>query len=951
MIKSIFLLILTFQLYTSFCQSGYWQQQVNYIIDVSLNDKNNTLDGFEKLTYINNSPDTLHYIWFHLWPNAYKNDRTAFSDQMLQHGNTKFYFSPKEQKGYINKLDFKVNGVACKTEDHPQHIDIIKLLLPAPLIPNQQITITTPFHVKLPFNFSRGGYDRQTYQLTQWYPKPAVYDAQGWHEMPYLDQGEYYSDFGNYDVRITIPQDYVVAATGELQNTNEKQWLKTRFNYIIPQKKKVPLSVKPGNSKGKTLKKINPSPEVVNNTVTTKTIQFIQNNVHDFALFANKDFIVNYDTCQLPSGKVVEVQAYYTPSNETTWQKAVTYSKDALRFYSSEVGEYPYNVVTVVQGPESFGGGMEYPTIALISPGLSALSLDATIAHEIGHNWFQGILATNERKLPWMDEGMNSFYEKKYLKNKYGSQTNGEGIIFQTLSKIKRDQPIETSSENFNTINYSLISYYKAAQLMKLLESKLGSDRFRSIMQQYYDLWKFKHPAPEDFKALFVPHLQNETDETFDLLGKKGDLPVEQLPGLSVVTPFGHSIKNYLKNPVKNLLLLSPAAGYNNYDKVMIGALVSNYKLPPSTFQFIAVPLYATGSKKLNGLGKIDYSIYPDKLFSKVNFGIGASMFSKKRSLDSNDVKVFERFQKITPSVRLYFHKPMKSTLEKWIEARSFLISEDNFSKFVTKSTDGLNYVDSSKKENRYVNQLSYSVTDSRALYPYDYLLQAQQGKGFYRVNFTGNYFFNYANGGGAGVRLFVSKFGYFNKTSRSNFSTFIYQPKLLGITGEEDFTYSNYFIGRTASYANDASVDKNNGLAAQQIMIRDGAFKLRLDQYEFLQGRSDDWVAALNLNTSLPDKLFPIKLPLMIFLDIGSFAEAWSEDANTSKFLYVGGLQLSILKGILNVYAPIIYSSDFRENLKSSPEQNKFSRKITFSLDIHRLTHQKIMGQPFHFD
>ena len=224
--KLFFLLIASFLHLASFGQ--YWQQQVNYIIDVTLNEKDKSLDGFEKLTYTNHSPDTLTYIWFHIWPNAYKNDKTAFSNQLLENGNTDFYFSAKEQKGYINRIDFKVNGTTARTEDHPQHIDIIKLLLPTPLLPGQAITITTPFHVKLPYNFSRGGYDANTFQVTQWYPKPAVYDHEGWHPMPYLDQGEFYSEFGNFDVRITVPKSFVVAATGSLQNADEREWLKTR---------------------------------------------------------------------------------------------------------------------------------------------------------------------------------------------------------------------------------------------------------------------------------------------------------------------------------------------------------------------------------------------------------------------------------------------------------------------------------------------------------------------------------------------------------------------------------------------------------------------------------------------------------------------------------------------------------------------------------------------------
>jgi len=200
----------TFVLLCFLCNTSkaqYWQQKVDYTIEVSLNDQAKTLQGFEKLTYYNNSPDTLTYIWFHIWPNAYKTDLTAFSNQHLQNGNTEFYFADKEQRGYINQLDFKVNGISSKIEDHPEHIDIIKLVLPSPLLPGQQAVITTPFHVKLPYNYSRGGYDKQTFQVTQWYPKPAVYDLNGWHPMPYLDQGEFYSEFGNFNVRITVPQE------------------------------------------------------------------------------------------------------------------------------------------------------------------------------------------------------------------------------------------------------------------------------------------------------------------------------------------------------------------------------------------------------------------------------------------------------------------------------------------------------------------------------------------------------------------------------------------------------------------------------------------------------------------------------------------------------------------------------------------------------------------------
>ena len=387
--------------------SQYWQQEVNYRIDVSLEDKDHTLDGFARIEYINHSPDTLSFIWFHLWPNAYKNDRTAFSDQLLENGKTNFYFSDREQKGYINRLDFKVNNITSQALDHPEHIDIVKVLLPSPLLPGEKAMITTPFHVKLPYNFSRGGHDGQSYQATQWYPKPAVYDRDGWHPMPYLDQGEFYSEFGSFEVQITVPSNYVVAATGELQNEDEKSWLKTRssFDWTAPSPKtKTPGAVNknqdhlfPETSPGK------------------KTLVFKQSRIHDFAWFADKRFVVETDTCLLSSGKIIQVNSYYTPAFRETWSRSLQFAKDGVRHYSELVGEYPYESVSVVQGPESFGGGMEYPTITIISPGGNARELDITIAHEIGHNWFYGILASNERDHPWMDEGINSYYDSRYL--------------------------------------------------------------------------------------------------------------------------------------------------------------------------------------------------------------------------------------------------------------------------------------------------------------------------------------------------------------------------------------------------------------------------------------------------------------------------------------------------------------------------------------------------------
>ncbi|MDB2467151.1 hypothetical protein N9W53_00315, partial [bacterium] len=180
--------------------------------------------------YTNNSPDALDTLIFHIWPNAYKDDQTDFARQQLLNGSKKFHFADDSLRGYISKLDFQVNGQQVDWSYFGDQIDIAVLSLKERIKPGQTVEITTPFYVKIPGSFSRFGHEGHGYQMTQWYPKPAVYDVNGWNQMPYLDQGEFYSEFGKFTVNITVPDNYVVAATGELQTASENQFLIDRMN-------------------------------------------------------------------------------------------------------------------------------------------------------------------------------------------------------------------------------------------------------------------------------------------------------------------------------------------------------------------------------------------------------------------------------------------------------------------------------------------------------------------------------------------------------------------------------------------------------------------------------------------------------------------------------------------------------------------------------------------------
>jgi hypothetical protein len=554
-----------------------------------------------------------------------------------------------------------------------------------------------------------------------------------------------------------------------------------------------------------------------------------------------------------------------------------------------------------------------------------------------------------------MDEGMNTYYDLKQLIYKYkkeGKAINGREtlsnyavaqLLLQSMAMEKKDQPIETPAAEFDTFNYGLSSYYKAARWLTLLEDSVGTEAFGKAMKTYYQKWSFKHPYPDDFKNIFEAQTGKDLTSIFNLLHTKGSLSPKPVKQWMIVTPFNlKSVNDYIIQPSRNILLLSPIVGYNKYDKLMVGLFASNFKLPQNKFGFMLAPLYATNTRQLNGTGRLNYRWYTNGFVQKVNVGVAASRFATKESRDTLDNRSFQQFYKWVPSATLTFKQPSRSTIENKLEWKTYLIGEKDFSKFITKAGNDVFYVDSIKNGKRTINQLTFTQNNYRVLYPYDFSVQLQQGKEFYRVNATANYFFNYAKGGGLHIRAYAAKFGYLQSGNRVYANRYL--PKLLGVTGEEDFTYSNYFLGRTASYANAADeVVSNKGIAAQQIMIRDGGFKLRADQLEFLQGRSQNWVAALNFNTTLPQKLFPFKVPIKLFLDIGTLAEAWDKNAQDNRLQYIAGLQLSLFKELVNIYAPIVYSATYRDNLKTFPELNTFSKRLTFSIDVHRFDQRKV--------
>jgi hypothetical protein len=516
---------LTFNLASS---QAYFQQEVNFEINVSLNDTLHELQAFEKIEYINHSPNTLHFLYFHLWPNAYSDNNTPLAKQVFRTNGKSKLFNDPELRGFIDSLDFKVNERQVQWNLLPGQPDICRIDLNGPLKSGDTINITTPFRVKIPKGVtSRLGHIGESYQISQWYPKPAVYDRDDWHQISYLDQGEFYSEFGRFEVNITLPENYIVGATGNLQNRNEINWLEelaADTSWVIASHiGSVPF---PASSK------------------QLKTLRYMASNVHDFAWFADKRFNVMKGKVNLPgSGREVTTWTMFTNRQSNLWKDALDYVNDVILWASKKTGDYPYENFTAVQSALSAGYGMEYPGITVIGLAEDAYSLDEVLVHEILHNWFYGALASNERTYPFLDEGIVSAFTARYMKEKYPLKKlwqvyfknwklarflNIDHLPVERMQELEwlvqarnnLEQPINLPATGYSDLNYGIILYNKAATAFNYLRASLGDSLFDAAMREYYQNWKFRHPHPNDLRTVF----ENVTDKDLtwffdDLLG------------------------------------------------------------------------------------------------------------------------------------------------------------------------------------------------------------------------------------------------------------------------------------------------------------------------------------------------------------------------------------------------------------------------------------------------
>ena len=455
--------------------SQYWQQEIDYRIEVDFDNINNQYKGFQKIKYTNNSPETLRKVFFHLYFNAFKpGSEMAIRQDNSADKNTRFKvdidsLDPKQQ-GFLKVYSLSQNGKPLKTINSET---ILEVELNAPLLPSETTEFSMEFMGQVPDLVRRAGKNSRDgieYSMAQWYPKMCEYDSEGWNADPYTGR-EFHGVWGNFDVKIRIDKEYTVAGSGYLQNSDDigKGYSKRK---------------NPKSKKGKV------------------EWHFVAPKVHDFTWSADKNYI--HDTYPGPNGVALHFFYKNDPKIVDNWKKLQPYTAKMMEYFNSKIGRYPYKQYTVAQGGD---GGMEYAMMTLITGGRSFNSLFGVTCHELAHSWFQHVLATNETKHEWMDEGFTSFIstlaEDEILEENKEFPMERRYNDYYRLALSGTEMPQSTNANRYEyNYAYENTAYDKGAVFLSQLGYIVGEDMLFKTLQEYFNEWKFRHPGPNDFRRI-----------------------------------------------------------------------------------------------------------------------------------------------------------------------------------------------------------------------------------------------------------------------------------------------------------------------------------------------------------------------------------------------------------------------------------------------------------------
>lgn len=454
--------------------TSYWQQHVDYTMEVDMNVKNYQYTGTQELVYTNNSPDTLNRVFYHLYFNAFQSGSEmdvrsrTIADPDPRVGSRIASLTP-EQQGYLRVSSLTKNGKKLSYEEVGT---VLEVALDTPILPGEKATFKMEFKGQVPEQIRRSGRNSEegvALSMTQWYPKLAEYDFQGWHADPYIGR-EFHGVWGDYDVKITLDKNYIIGGTGYLQNPQEIGHGYEKEGTKVTRKKGDKL-----------------------------TWHFVAPQVHDFAWAADPEYV--HDKRTAADGTELHFLYKNKPEIAENWKNLQPKTEELLLFFNEHIGPYPWDQYTVIQGGD---GGMEYAMATLITGERKFGSLVGVTAHELAHAWFQHLMATNEGKHEWMDEGFTSYISSIAMnevmnEGKENPQDgNYRGYIQLANSGVEEPQSTHADRYNLNGA-YGRSAYSKGAVFLAQLGYIIGEENLKNTIKRYYDDWKFKHPTPNDF--------------------------------------------------------------------------------------------------------------------------------------------------------------------------------------------------------------------------------------------------------------------------------------------------------------------------------------------------------------------------------------------------------------------------------------------------------------------
>lgn len=496
----------------------YWQQRADYKIKAAIDENSNLLTGEETITYYNNSPDALSFLWLNLEQNVNRKGNEDFGDVL---GGVRDSIPSLNMQYLVRPVDFpagtdilSVKDASGKDLPYIVNNTLMRINLPTSLKPGENITFSISWKNYITdrskFLLSREGYeyfpkdDNKVFLLGHWFPRMAVYnDTEGWQNKQFRRLGEFALEFGDYEVELTVPSDHIVAGTGDL--VNEKDVLSSEQRSRLAKARasfdEIVMIITPKEAKANESKKAS----------GTKTWKFSAKNVRDVAFASSRKFIWDAQAVKLPSNTVMAM-SFYPNEGMPVWSEESTNAvKQALEVYSEATFDYPYPVAISVNTSNI---GMEFPMISFnggrpVNGQISEQArrgMTSTIIHEVGHNWFPMIVSSDERKWMWMDEGLNTFLHQRTLAERYPqwSSTRPKDIVPFMSGDQNTLRPVMTNSDNDLLFQMGANFYQKpTVGLQMLRETIVGKELFDAAFKEYANRWKYKHPNPSDlFRTL-----------------------------------------------------------------------------------------------------------------------------------------------------------------------------------------------------------------------------------------------------------------------------------------------------------------------------------------------------------------------------------------------------------------------------------------------------------------